>query len=138
MLTARVDRIFCPHGLGHHLGLDVHDTSDTGAVPATLEAGHVVTVEPGVYFMPLLVQRALANPEQRDFLNAKELEGWMGLGGVRIEDNVALMPAGVKGGGEGAGGVLNLTAAAGAAPKAADAIEAVMAAGAAAGAARQR
>lgn len=57
-------QIFMPHGLGHFLGLDVHDVSDVGPVPQVLSEGHVVTVEPGCYFMPLLVQRALADPAQ--------------------------------------------------------------------------
>jgi Xaa-Pro aminopeptidase len=46
-LDAGVDRVFMPHGLGHFLGLDVHDVSDVGPVPRRLEPGHVITVEPG-------------------------------------------------------------------------------------------
>ncbi|KAI8473827.1 MAG: peptidase M24, structural domain-containing protein [Monoraphidium minutum] len=131
MLQARVDRVFCPHGLGHHLGLDVHDASEDGPVPATLDAGNVVTCEPGVYFMPLLQRRALADAGQAPFLNAAELDKWAAVGGVRIEDNVALLPAAAG------GGVLNLTAAAGAAPKGAAEIEAVMAAARGGAAARR-
>jgi Xaa-Pro aminopeptidase len=48
LLAAKLDRTFMPHGLGHYLGLDVHDVSDTGPVPkAALQPGHVITVEPG-------------------------------------------------------------------------------------------
>jgi len=61
LTDAGIDKVFMPHGLGHFLGLDVHDVSDVGPVPKQLEEGHVVTVEPGCYFMPLLVQQALAD-----------------------------------------------------------------------------
>eukprot|EP00955_Chlamydomonas_euryale_P086017 364185-Chlamydomonas_euryale.AAC.12 len=47
-----------PHGLSHHLGLDVHDVSSTGPVAKTFEAGHVVTVEPGCYFIDPLLDKA--------------------------------------------------------------------------------
>ena len=47
LFEAGVDRLFMPHGLGHFLGLDVHDVSDVGPVPQQLQEGHVVTVEPG-------------------------------------------------------------------------------------------
>lgn len=47
LLEAGVDRLFMPHGLGHFLGLDVHDVSDVGPVPQQLQEGQVITVEPG-------------------------------------------------------------------------------------------
>lgn len=47
LLEAGVDKLFMPHGLGHFLGLDVHDVSDVGPVPQQLQEGHVLTVEPG-------------------------------------------------------------------------------------------
>eukprot|EP00879_Flechtneria_rotunda_P013073 GHRR01013653.1.p1 GENE.GHRR01013653.1~~GHRR01013653.1.p1 ORF type:complete len:463 (+),score=103.73 GHRR01013653.1:445-1833(+) len=60
----QVDKIFMPHGLGHFLGLDVHDVSDVGPVPQQLQEGQCITVEPGVYFMPLLLDRALSDPKK--------------------------------------------------------------------------
>jgi Xaa-Pro dipeptidase len=47
LLEAGVDRLFMPHGLGHFLGLDVHDVSDVGPIPQELQEGQVITVEPG-------------------------------------------------------------------------------------------
>jgi Xaa-Pro dipeptidase len=47
LLEAGVDMLFMPHGLGHFLGLDVHDVSDVGPIPQQLQEGQVITVEPG-------------------------------------------------------------------------------------------
>jgi hypothetical protein len=85
--------------------------------------------------MPLLLQRAAANAAQAPFLNLDEIRKHEGFGGVRIEDNVALLPGG---GGEGGGKLLNLTVAAGRAPKVAAEIEAVMAAAREGGAGQRR
>ena len=48
LLQRKVDRVFMPHGISHHLGLDVHDVSSEGQVPKMLQAGHVITCEPGM------------------------------------------------------------------------------------------
>lgn len=53
LMEAGVDKLFMPHGLGHFLGLDVHDVSDVGPVPQQLAEGHVVTVEPGATYVVL-------------------------------------------------------------------------------------
>eukprot|EP00882_Tetradesmus_deserticola_P031157 GHRQ01035222.1.p2 GENE.GHRQ01035222.1~~GHRQ01035222.1.p2 ORF type:complete len:114 (+),score=49.03 GHRQ01035222.1:669-1010(+) len=92
-----------PHGLGHFLGLDVHDVSDVGPVPDRLQQGQIITVEPGVYFMPLLLQRAFSNPQQVSLLDKPAVEALVDMGGVRIEDNVLIT----------ADGHFNLTMAAG-------------------------
>lgn len=77
------------------MGLDVHDTSNVGPVPkGPLAAGHVVTVEPGAYLIPLLLAKARADPrvaQMIDFDVAERLMTRDGLGGVRIEDNVAML-----------------------------------------------
>jgi len=96
LLQAKAQRLFMPHNLGHHLGLDVHDVSSTGLVPEELRPGQVVTVEPGIYFIPALLEKAMsgANPMDDDtpipsFLNEDMVRQGMALvGGVRIEDNV--------------------------------------------------
>lgn len=105
-----VSSIFMPHGIGHLLGLQVHDiggfmADETGAVaekPAghrylrltrTLEAGMVVTIEPGLYFIPTLLKqlRASKNAAAVDWAKVERL---LPYGGIRIEDDVACRATG--------------------------------------------
>lgn len=94
--------LFFPHGLGHFLGLD---TQDVGGYPKgveridrpgikflrtrrTLQPGMVLTIEPGLYFVPALLEPALEDDTASKFLNASKLKEMMDFGGVRIEDNI--------------------------------------------------
>eukprot|EP00193_Tetraselmis_chui_P000276 CAMPEP_0177761212 /NCGR_PEP_ID=MMETSP0491_2-20121128/5683_1 /TAXON_ID=63592 /ORGANISM="Tetraselmis chuii, Strain PLY429" /LENGTH=498 /DNA_ID=CAMNT_0019277169 /DNA_START=63 /DNA_END=1559 /DNA_ORIENTATION=- len=87
-----VDKLFMPHGLGHFLGLDVHDMDGGGnPIPSGLLPGHVVTCEPGMYFVDSLLEPALADGRKAELLNADRVRGMFPFGGVRIEDNVAIM-----------------------------------------------
>ncbi|XP_068083318.1 xaa-Pro dipeptidase [Anabrus simplex] len=130
MLEAGLGAVFQPHGLGHLMGLDVHDVG--GYLPGTpqrpqeagvnklrtarvLEQGMVLTIEPGCYFIDALLDQALANPNQARFLVPEAIERFRGFGGVRIEDDVLVTETGVE----------NLTRV----PRTVEAIEAVMAAG---------
>jgi len=96
--------VFFPHGLGHFLGLQVHDVGGKQADPQgsplpqpekhpylrllrTLEAGHVVTIEPGIYFIPLLLDQAREGPLGRH-IHWNAVEHFLPYGGIRIEDNV--------------------------------------------------
>jgi Xaa-Pro dipeptidase len=98
-----ITRGFLPHGLGHLLGLQVHDagghladaTGRKREPPAqdpylrltrTLTPGFVVTIEPGLYFIPSLLRAMLAKHEAR--LNRAMIERLVPFGGIRIEDNV--------------------------------------------------
>ncbi|EFJ45292.1 hypothetical protein VOLCADRAFT_106021 [Volvox carteri f. nagariensis] len=93
-LHVKLDRVFMPHGIGHHLGLDVHDVSETGPVPkGPVQPGHVLTVEPGAYLIPALLARARNDPGVAPFLDFDAAEALVrcGLGGVRIEDNVVVL-----------------------------------------------
>jgi Xaa-Pro dipeptidase len=109
-LATGVTRTFFPHGVGHLLGLQVHDVGghqrapEGGVAPPPagdpflrltrrLEAGTVVTIEPGVYFIGLLLEAARADGRGRsiDWDLVAEL---MPYGGIRIEDNVAASSAG--------------------------------------------
>ena len=98
-----ITRGFLPHGLGHLLGLQVHDAGGHLADPSgnkreppaqdpylrltrTLQPGVVVTIEPGVYFIPQLLHALLAEHEAR--LNRAAIERLVPFGGIRIEDNV--------------------------------------------------
>jgi len=101
--------LFFPHGLGHQLGLDVHDMESLGEnyvgytdeikrskqfglaylrFAKALEPGHVLTVEPGIYFMPELIARWKSEPKFTEFINYDKVEKTIGLGGIRIEDDV--------------------------------------------------
>jgi Xaa-Pro dipeptidase len=102
-VTNGIARAFMPHGLGHLLGLQVHDVGGwlidgTGKqrpppttdpflrLTRTLKAGFVVTIEPGVYFIPSLLRALLAKHE--DKLNRARIERFLPFGGIRVEDNV--------------------------------------------------
>ena len=110
LLAAHVPAVFMPHGLGHLLGLDVHDVGgypegisriDEPGIRSlrcgrTLEAGMFITVEPGIYFIDAVLDPALADPKLRGLLVPSKLERFRGFGGVRIEDNVAVTVSGAE------------------------------------------
>jgi Xaa-Pro dipeptidase len=102
--------LFFPHGLGHFLGLDTHDV---GGYPKgveridrpgirflrarrELQAGMVITIEPGLYFIPALLKKAFEDEEKAGFLDAGKLEGFFEFGGVRIEDNLVVTEDGYE------------------------------------------
>jgi Xaa-Pro aminopeptidase len=109
--------LFMPHGLGHMMGLDVHDMEALGenfigyndevkrsdqfgtaflrfALP--YKPGHVFTVEPGCYFIPELIEKWKAEGKFTDFINYSKIDGYMSIGGIRIEDNVLITEKGHK------------------------------------------
>jgi Xaa-Pro dipeptidase len=110
MLDAGVTLAFFPHGLGHLLGLQVHDVGGQladeagGTLPAppdyprlrlarTLEAGQVVTIEPGVYFIDSLLAGLRDNPLAAH-VNWDQIERLKKYGGIRIEDDVLVTVGG--------------------------------------------
>lgn len=109
--------LFLPHGLGHMMGIDVHDMEDLGQTnvgyddeirPSTqfglaslrmarkLEKGFVVTDEPGIYFIPDLIDYWRANHINEDFLNFDAIEKYKDFGGIRIEDDVLITDTGAR------------------------------------------
>lgn len=107
LFESRVSVAFYPHGLGHYLGMDTHDTGghanyedkDTmfkylrvrGKVPA----GAVITVEPGVYFHRPIIEPVLAT-DLGKYINKDVLEKFWEVGGVRIEDDVLITDTGYE------------------------------------------
>lgn len=100
--------VFFPHGLGHLVGLGVRDAS--GYLPGRarserfglaslrmdlpLEAGMVTTVEPGLYFIPRLLRDLALRERHANAIDFEAAEAWIGLGGVRIEDNIHVTESG--------------------------------------------
>ena len=100
-----VTRKFLPHGLGHSLGIQVHDVGCKVSPPrpenpflrntSPITAGQVFTIEPGCYFIPELMAELRQDPIQ-DRVNWPLVEQLSEFGGVRIEDNIAVMEQGVR------------------------------------------
>ena len=109
--------IFFPHGLGHQMGLDVHDLEGLGEdlvgydetvqrsaqfglcylrLGKALEPGYVVTVEPGCYFIDPLIDQWQAEGKFDAFINYDAFDAYRGFGGVRIEDDVLVTPDGYR------------------------------------------
>lgn len=116
-VAAGAHALFMPHGIGHMMGLDVHDMESLGennvgyndevkrstqfglaflrfALP--LKPGHVFTVEPGCYFIPQLIDQWKAEGKHKDFLVYEKIEAYKDFGGIRIEDNVLITENGHK------------------------------------------
>jgi Xaa-Pro aminopeptidase len=95
--------LFFPHGVGHLLGLGVRDAGGALAgrqnnpppfpnlrIDLPLRAGMVVTVEPGVYFVPALLRDPERRRRHRDEVDWDRVDALLGFGGIRIEDNVLI------------------------------------------------
>jgi Xaa-Pro aminopeptidase len=109
-VAAGAHALFFPHGIGHMIGLDVHDMEDLGDVVGypegeerseqfglaylrlarELEPGFVITIEPGIYFIAALFERWEGQGLHKGYIRYEKLEDFCGLGGVRIEDDVLI------------------------------------------------
>lgn len=109
--------LFMPHGLGHNMGLDVHDMEDLGEnyvgyddtiqrstqfglaslrMGRMLQPGHVLTVEPGIYFIPALIDKWKAEGINKEFVNFEALDAYRTFGGIRLEDDIVITGNGCK------------------------------------------
>jgi len=109
--------LFMPHGLGHMLGLDVHDMEDLGQIyvgyddeirpvnqfgtaylrmARTLQPGFVITNEPGIYFIPALIEKWKTEKINHDFINFDRLEKYLDFGGIRLEDDILVTENGCQ------------------------------------------
>ncbi len=110
MMNENIFALFFPHGLGHFLGLDTHDV---GGYPKGVDRidrpgikflrarrellpGMVITIEPGIYFVPAVLEPAMADPEKNQFLNTDKVADLLGFGGVRIEDDIIVTEDGLE------------------------------------------
>jgi Xaa-Pro aminopeptidase len=113
-VEAGAHALFFPHGIGHMMGLDVHDMEDLGDIVGygkkekrsgqfglnflrlsrALEPGFVLTVEPGIYFITALIESWQAENRHKEFINYDRVGKMIGHGGIRIEDNILVTPAG--------------------------------------------
>jgi Xaa-Pro dipeptidase len=97
LFDKRISVAFFPHGLGHYLGMDTHDTGGNAnyqdkdvmfrylRVRGALPERSVITVEPGVYFCRFIIEPYLKDEEKKKYIDEKVLEKYWSVGGVRIE-----------------------------------------------------
>ena len=116
-VAAGAHALFMPHGLGHMMGLDVHDMEDLGQIYVgyddetrpidqfgtsslrmgrRLQEGFVITDEPGCYFIPALIDQWRAQGMHKEFLNYDKIETFKDFGGIRLEDDILIIPRGSR------------------------------------------
>ena len=117
-VAAGAHAMFLPHGLGHMMGMDVHDMEGLGQIYVgfddetrpnleqfgtnclrmgrKLEEGFVVTDEPGIYFIPALIDEWKACGHCKEFINFDKLETYKDFGGIRIEDDILITKDGCR------------------------------------------
>lgn len=117
-VRAGAHAMFLPHGLGHMMGMDVHDMEGLGQIYVgfddetrpnleqfgtnclrmgrRLEPGFVVTDEPGIYFIPALIDEWKANGHCKEFINFDLLDTYRDFGGIRIEDDLLITADGCR------------------------------------------
>src|SRR5665647_889521 len=109
--------LFMPHGFGHMLGLAVHDMENLGEeylgyddethridqfgtaylrLGRKLKPGFVITNEPGIYFIPALIEKWKAEKINTNFINFDRLEGYLDFGGIRLEDDILVTETGCE------------------------------------------
>ena len=117
MVEAGIAGLFMPHGLGHNRGLDVHDMEDYGEnyvgydddqsrspqlglsslrMARKLVPGNVITDEPGIYFIPALIEKWKSEKTDQGFVNYSKLESYYDFGGIRLEDDVLVTADGAR------------------------------------------
>ena len=113
LIDERVTWAMFPHGLGHFLGLQVHDVGgltkasskeliekpaghEALRLTRTLAGDEVLTIEPGCYFIPMLLEPLRANPTSAGLLNWPLIDKLTPFGGIRIEDNVRVLDDGCE------------------------------------------
>ena len=117
MTADGIGGLFMPHGLGHNMGLDVHDMEDLGEnlvgydddqtrstqlglgslrMARRLVPGNVVTDEPGIYFIPALIAQWKAEGTDKGRVNYDRLEEYLDFGGIRLEDDVLVTEDGAR------------------------------------------
>ena len=117
MVAMGIAGLFQPHGLGHNIGLDVHDMEDLGEdyvgydpeqgrsrqlglgnlrMARKLVPGHVISDEPGIYFIPALIEKFKREGLGYNFVNYSKLESYYDFGGIRLEDDVLVTETGAR------------------------------------------
>lgn len=117
MLAAGIAGLFMPHGLGHNMGIEVHDMEDYGEnlvgyddnqtrssqlglaslrMARVLKPGNVITDEPGIYFIPDLIELWKKEGTDKGFVNYDKLKEYYDFGGIRIEDDVLVTEDGAR------------------------------------------
>jgi Xaa-Pro aminopeptidase len=114
-VNAGAHALFFPHGLGHMLGMDVHDMEGLGEdyvgydnsiqrskqfgtaylrLAKKLQPGYVLTIEPGIYFIPALIDQWKKGKMFTEFINYDKVDEYRDFGGIRIEDNILVTEKG--------------------------------------------
>ena len=117
MVEDGIAGLFMPHGLGHNMGLDVHDMEDLGEnlvgygegqtrspqlglgslrMARELQPGHVITDEPGIYFIPALIEQWKKEGTDGGRVNYAKLKDYFDFGGIRLEDDVLVTEGGAR------------------------------------------